>query len=192
MKDWQFYPIAIFVICAMVIFAMTRGQHEVLEQGADFRVEGQSLNTLYAAEGVSFSIAGDAVNPNSYAVLSAHVSRANAPPSAGVFVTLTPAYRQAFAGKELRITIRARKGRATPLDSFDIAYLSEGVAAGSSGWRTFPLSNEFEDISFTYTPKNTDGAPGTDYVGIWPDVEGNGRTMDVKFIKVAVVSSATP
>lgn len=192
MKDWQFYPIAILVICAMVIFAMTRGQYEVLEQGADFRVEGNSLNTLYAAEGVSFSIAGDAVNPNSYAVLSAHVSRANAPPSAGVFVTLTPAFRQAFAGKELRITVRARKGRATPLDSFDVAYLSEGAAAGSSGWRTFPLSNEFEDVSFTYTPKNSNSGSGTDYVGIWPDVAGEGRTMDVKFIEVAIATPATP
>lgn len=186
MKDWLFYPLAVMAIIAMIAFAYTRGRHAAVPTGSTFIVEGQNLNTLYAAQGVSFSIAGDAENPNAYAVLSAHVSRANAPPSAGVFVTLPPAYKEMYAGQALRISITARKGRGSKLESFDVGYLT--TDAGASGWQTFEVTNDFEDFEFAFTPGKPGAPGGSDYVGIWPDVDGESRTLDVKEIRVEPVS----
>lgn len=190
MKDWQFYPLLLIAIVALVAFAYTRGHDDTGLAGPDFIVEGETLNTFYAAQGVSFSIAGDAANPNAYAVLSAHVSRKQAPPSAGVFLTLPRVYKQRYAGKPINVTVTARKGRASKLESFDIAYLS--TDAGSSGWQTFNLSNDFETYSFPFTPRQPSGADGTDFVGIWPDVEGEGQTLDVKRIELAIIESEAP
>lgn len=190
MKDWQFYPLLIAAVVALVAFAYTRGHDDVGLAGPDFVVEGETLNTFYAAQGLSFSIAGDAANPNAYAVLSAHVSRKQAPPSAGVFLTLPRVYKERYAGQPINVMVTARKGRASKLKSFDIAYLS--TDAGSSGWQTFTLTNDFETYSFLFTPGQPSGADGTDFVGIWPDVEGEGQTVDVKRIDVTIVDSSTP
>lgn len=186
MKDWLFYPFAILVIIAITAFAYTRGHHQEVPTGSTFIVEGQNLNTLYAAQGVSFSIAGDTENPNAYAVLSAHVSRSKAPPSAGVFVTLPPAYKEMYAGKALRISIIARKGRGSKLETFDMGYLT--TDAGGSDWQTFAISSDFEDFEFTFTPRQAAVPGGSDYVGVWPDVDGESRTLDVKQIKVELAA----
>ena len=56
-----------------------------------------------------------------------------------------------------------------------------------SGWITYELTNEFQDYSFDFTP-NLPNPEGNQYVGIWPDVKGRGRTMDVKWVKVEIVT----
>lgn len=188
MKDWLFYPLALTVIIAMIAFAFTRGQAAYVSTGSTFVVERQDLNTLYAAEGVSFSIAGDAENPNAYAVLSAHVAKDIAPPSAGVFVTLPPAYKEMYTGKPLRISIVARKGRASKLESFEVGYLS--TDAGATGWLPFEVTSEFQTFDFEFTPRVPQAPGGNDYVGIWPDVDGEGRTLDVQKIQIEVVDDA--
>lgn len=188
MKDWLFYPIVIALVGGMIAYALsfsdTTGTREAVTN--EIVIEGRDLQTLFAAEGTTFSIAGDASNPAAYAVLSAHVSRQNAPPSAGVFITLSPAYETKFAGQDLRITVNARKGRANPLDRFEVAYFT--VGAGDSGWQVFELGNDFRDFSFTFTPGLPNGAASNDFVGIWPDNAGRGRTMDVKSLKVEIVA----
>lgn len=186
MKDWQFYPLIMLFAGAMIAYALSLADYEDIKGENGVVLEGRSLSTLYSSEGVSYSIAGDNVNPHAYAVLSAHVSRANAPPSAGVFLTLAPKDSQAFAGKPLRVTIRARKGRATPLETFDMAYFGQR-GAGQSPWQSFELTRDFKDYSFEFTPKPV-ATQGNDYVGIWPDVQGRGRTLDVKWLKVEVIT----
>lgn len=190
MKDWQFYPVIIAAIIAMVAYALSLAEYTSGPLTGKFVIEGQSLNTLYAAEGVSFSIAGDTNNPNAYAVMSAHVSRANAPRSAGVFATLGPADEKRFAGQDLKVTIRARKGRGAALSSFDMGYFTAG--AGDSGWKTFELTNAFRDFSFTFTPGLPKGDPGNDYFGVWPDVDGQGRTMDVESMTIEIIEPEQP
>lgn len=186
LKDWQFYPIVILLIAGMVTlalsFADTPDPDEVL---AGFVVEGEQLTQLFPASGTTISIAGDAENPSAYAVLSAHIAREQAPPSAGVFATLGPVYEKAFAGQNIRISITARKGQATPVKSFDAGYFTAG--AGDSGWKTFTLSNIFETYSFDFTPGLPQSDPGTDFVGIWPDVPGEQKTVDVKSIRVEII-----
>ena len=182
MKDWLFYPLVLAFVVAMVYYALSLATYEKIDSSKGLVVEGRFLSTLYASPGTSYSIAGDNVNPFAYAVLSAHVSRENAPPSAGVFLTLGAEDKKVFAKQNLRISIRARKGRANPVESFDIQYFAKDV---ESGWRTFELTNEFEDYSFDYRAGNAN-AGENDYLGIWPDVAGEALTMDVKWLKIEV------
>lgn len=183
MKDWLFYPLIIAFAGAMIAYALSLADYEEVDTQQGLVVEGRALSTFYAAQGTSFSIAGDNVNPFAYAVLSAHVARKNAPQSAGVFITLGPADKKVFSGKSIRVTARARQGRADPLSGFDMRYFGKG--AGSK-WRSFDLSGEFENYSFEF--KAGAANPDTnDYVGFWPDVAGQGRTMDVKWLKVEII-----
>lgn len=188
MKDWLFYPLIIAFAGAMIAYALSLAEYENVDLSEGFIVEGRALSTFYASQGTTFSIAGDNVNPFAYAVLSAHVSRKNAPPSAGIFITLGPEDKKIFSDKNLRITVHARKGRANPLDSFDVAYFSQGAG---SGWKSFELSNEFQDYSFVYKTGKADLGKN-DYVGLWPDVAGQGRTMDIKWLKIELANKAAP
>lgn len=192
MKDWLFYPIAMALVAGMIAYAMSFSTVERQDGPLpDFvLIEGRDLQTFFAADGTSYSIAGDVNNPSAYAVLSAHVSRANAPPSAGVFLTLSPAYEKKFAGQNLRVTVHARQGRSNPLDQFEFGYFTAG--AGSSGWLVLELENEFRDISFDYMPGLPNGDPSNDFVGIWPDKEGRNRTMDVKWLKIEILKDEAP
>lgn len=190
MKDWLFYPFAMLIIGGMIAYALSFATPTGADTATEFKLEGETLSTLFPAEGTSFSIAGDANNPNAYAVLSAHIAKELAPPSAGVFATLGPSWEKKFAGQNIRVTIHARKGRANPVDRFQFAYFTDG--AGSSGWQTFDLSSEFQDISFEFTPGLPNGDPSSDYVGIWPDPNGRQRTMDVKWLKVETVEKTVP
>ncbi len=187
MKDWQFYPLIIAFVVAMVAYALSLADYDNAARASGLTLEGESLSGLYAAEGLSYSIASEINNPAAYAVLSAHVSREKAPKSAGIFVTLGPKDEKAFAGQLLRITVTARKGRTAPLERFDAAYFTAG--AGDSAWQTFELSNEFSDYAFEFTPNFPTGDPGNDFVGIWPDVDGEERTMDVKAISIEILPS---
>ena len=112
MKDWQFYPLIMAFVGAMIFYALSLADYQDVDRAGGVAVEGRSLSTLYAAEGVSYSIAGDNVNPHAYAVLSAHISRENAPPSAGVFLTLDEKDSQTFALKPLRVTRAQGPGHA--------------------------------------------------------------------------------
>lgn len=186
LKDWQFYPIAILLIGAAIAYALSFAEHpQNIDYSQGYEISGDSLQTLFASDGTSVSIAGDGSNPSAYAVLSAHVSKEIAPPSAGVFTTLSPEFEKAFAGQTIRVTVTARQGQATPVEEFDIIYVTAG--AGDSPWHTFTPNDEFQTYSFTFEPDLPTGAPGNDYVGIWPDVEGKQRTLDVKSIKIDII-----
>ena len=189
MKDWQFYPLIIAFVVAMVAYALSLANYDDVARTSGLTLQGESLSGLYAAEGLSYSIASEMNNPAAYAVLSAHVSREKAPKSAGIFVTLGPKDEKAFAGQLLRITVTARAGRTAPLDQFEIAYFTAG--AGDSAWQTFVLTDEFADYAFEYTPNFPNGDPGNDYVGIWPDVDGEERTVEVKAISIEILPNAT-
>ena len=183
MKDWLFYPLMIALVAGMIAYALSLAKYEEVDGEAGLVIEGRALSPLYAAPGTSYSMAGDNVNPFAYAVLSAHVSRANAPSSAGVFLTLGPNDKKVFSNKNLRVTINARQGRANPLDSFEFRYFGKGAG---NRWRPFELTREFSEYSFDFKSGNAD-LKVSDYVGIWPDTAGRGRTMDVKWLKVEII-----
>lgn len=188
MKDWFFYPLVTLIVAGMITYALSFGGPVSIDADDGFVIEKDGLTTLTNSPGTNLSIASEADNPNAYAVFAAQTARDLAPPSAGIFATLSPQYEKAFAGQNIRISISARKGRSDPLDEFDIGYFTFG--AGDSGWKTFPLEQDFKTYSFTFKPNLPQGDPASDFVGVWPDVQGRNRTMDVEWIKVEIVKDA--
>lgn len=184
LKNWQFYPLAIALIAGMIYIALSFGERYEVDPSQGYVLDGRGLETLVNSEGTSVDVTGDAVNPFDHAVLSAHLSLEEAPPSAGVFATLANEYKQAFADKTIEITVQARSGKTNPTEDFKIAYF--GMGAKSSGWKDFTATSEFQDFSFTHQTKAASEERTADFLGIWPDETGKKRTLEIKSIRVRI------
>ena len=179
MKDIFFYPLAALVIAAMIAYALSFQVDNTPSNVDLYERQGAALEDFFPSPGTTSVMGGE--GDNIYAVMSAHMSRDIAPPSAGVFGTLNTAFEDNFGGANIRITIRARQGEVTPSTAFELAYFTSEV--GDSDWMPFELSRSFADYSFEFSP-NKPQAKGNDYVGIWPDPSGKGGTIHVQSIKV--------
>jgi len=196
MSDRFFYPFIVLLIGAIVSGALFAGgplkspgktPEQILSAG--LMVEGDDLRRFVNAPGTSVNFALDSAGKAAHAVLSAHLSKAAAPPSAGVFVTLGPDYEAAFGGKTLEVTVRAKAGGDNPSDRFLMQYFTASV--GDSDEKVFPLTGQYQDYTVIFKTNPPRGEPGSDYVGIWPDMDGQKRTMDVQSISVKVSQSST-
>ena len=190
LKDRIFYPIALALIAAMIWFALSRSTVTKLTDACiwqnGFVTQGTDLDNLTASPGTSYSYVGATPTDPAYIVAMSQIARRNAPASAGIFASLSPDHERAFAGQKIRITIRARQGRKAPLETFDMGYFTAG--AGDSGWRGRRLTQDWQDYTLDFSPKPPNGDPDLDYMGIWPGVEGEQKTMDVAFMKIDVLS----
>ncbi|MGB0907537.1 MAG: hypothetical protein ACPGVT_08590 [Maricaulaceae bacterium] len=186
MKDIFFYPLAALIIGGMVYFALSFGADDGPANADLYELSGDSLTALFPSPGTTMQLASDGQNGGSYAVASSHMTRAEAPPSAGVFGTLGPAYEKNFGGQEIRITVRARYGRSNPALKFETAYFSSG--AGDSEWQNYALTEKFADYSFLFTPGKPQGKKGNDYIGIWPDPTGQQGSIDIMSVRVERVA----
>ena len=190
MRDRFFYPLLLVVLTAILGLALIPGvkhteppPEQIVLDG--YTLAGLDLQKLTAAPGTFVRyIDGQSERPL-LAVLSSNVPRKIAVPSPGIFGTLGPNYEEAFGARTLKITIVARAGRENALEEFKVQYFTDGI--GSSGWRNFTLSNDFQDYSFTYKPKPPKGNPGNDFIGIWPGDEGKKETMELESIRIVVV-----
>jgi len=190
LKDRFFYPIALALIAAMIWFALSRAQLEdiiradVCESG--YIMKGEDLVQLVAAPGTNYDYFAAQRDNAAYVTLNSHIARDKAPPSTGVFAPIGYQYAQVFHGKTIRMTIRAKEGRRNPLQSFDAGYFS--LTAGTTNWKTFELTDAFQDFSFDFTPRKADKTEDIDYFGIWPGVEGKQTTMDVESFQIKILS----
>lgn len=189
LKDRYFYPLAIAFIAAIIWYALSKADHDVLTTAGileyGFIVEDEDLITLTASPGTSYKYTGAIASQASYVTVLANIARKDAPASAGVFASLGPEYETAFANQRLMITIRARQGRKKPLTQFDMGYFTADV--GDSGWIRKPLTPDWKNYSFEFSPKTPVNNLDVDYLGIWPGEKGDQETMDIEFMKIDVL-----
>ena len=192
MSDRFFYPFIVLLVSAIIAAALFAGgplkspgktPEQISAEG--FTAAGEDLRRFVNAPGTSVNYAMDSAGKTGHAILSAHLSKAAAPPSAGVFVTLGPDYEAAFGGKTLEVTVRAKAGGDNPSDRFLLQYFTASV--GDSEEQIFALTGQYQDYTITYKTNPPAGEPGSDYVGMWPDIDGQNRTMDVERISVKVI-----
>ena len=193
MPDKFFYPFAMLIIGAMIVAAFMAGgaglavdQPAVNPETDGYTLEGDALRVLVASPGTTVDYAQDQQLTGEYSIAAAHMLRRDAPPSAGVFAELGPIYEAAFATNNLSVTVRARAGKDRPAESFTVHYYS--VGAGDSEAQMFTPTDEFQDYNFTFRPGAQRGDPGTDFIGIWPDVDGKSGTIEIERIRVEIVS----
>ena len=179
MKDRFFYPLAILVVAAIIFYALSFKVDNAPSNADLYERAGADLEELFPSPGTTVVMVGP--EDNRRAVLSAHMSRDVAPQSAGVFGTLGHVYEDNFGGAEIRITVRARRAQQSPSDVMELGYFTSGT--GDSGWQEFILTDAYADYSFEFKP-NAPTEKGNDYIGIWPDLEGKGGTVDVQSVRV--------
>ena len=194
MSDRFFYPFFILLCAAIIVGALFAGgglradAPDIDPISDGFVLEGESLRRLVQPLGATVDFAADSEGNTAYAVLAAHMTREDAPPSAGIFAELSSVYEAAYGGRTITVTVRARQGQDNPSEQFSIAYYTAGV--GSSQPQYYVLTEDFTDYSFTYRPRPPSGEPGSDYVGIWPDLTGLSKTMDVEKVSVFVLEES--
>ncbi len=183
MKDWLFYPLAALIIGGMIYYALSFKVDNAPKNADIYERSGGALADLFPSPGTTIKMPDNAAIDN-FATLAAHMTREIAPPSAGVFATLGPAYEANFGGAVVRVSVRARSGRVNPSPVMELGYFTDG--AGDSGWQSFTLSPKFADYGFDFSP-NLAADKGNDYIGIWPDPLGQGGTIEVQSVRVARV-----
>ncbi len=190
MNDRMFFGVSLAVAAGIVAIALSFGEspklviQEICENG--YELKGDDLNRLVQVDGTNLGFVQATANDPAHMVMDAPISRDLATPSAGVFMPITEAYGEIFKGKKIKLTVRSREHLTVPLDQFDVGFFS--FELGTSGWKTFTLSDDFEDHSFDMNLKNHDGELDLSYFGIWPGVKGEGLKMDVSSMRVDIVS----
>ncbi|PHR91581.1 MAG: hypothetical protein COA69_10310 [Robiginitomaculum sp.] len=189
MRDLIFYPVFILVVLGAIGLAMLPGERSHRPTSQNITLEGyvlagEDMQRLTQAPGTLMTFETDSKGKVLYAVMSANLPKKLAPPSAGVFDVLNPPYEQAFAGRDLKITITARAGQQNPLEKFQTAYFSSDT---TSGWQVFTLTPDFEDYVFTFTPPAKTGVLGAEYIGIWPGIEGRMKTVEIQNMKIEII-----
>lgn len=191
LKDRFFYPIAVVVIAAMIWFALSRAKPSHLQTidicTSGYELKGEDLIQLVASPGTNYDFFAPQNTEAAYVKLYSHVPRDKADASAGVFAPIPSQYTQLFQEKTIRLTVKARAGRTDPLKTFDAGYFS--LTAGSTNWKTFDLTDEFQKYSFEFMPLKAAPSGEVDYFGIWPGVEGKQKTMDVETMHIQIISA---
>ncbi len=193
MRDLYFYPLALILVGAILAVAILPGRGQTGLSAAQIRQDGYTLSgdhlrKLTQAPGTVATFSQNQPGAFTFAVLSTNLPRGIVEPSAGVFATLGTHYADVFTGEQIKVTVRARRGRTHPLQTLQFAYFT--VVAGNSGWRDFELSDTFADYSFIYSPAPHDGPNPVHYVGIWPGDGGKNETVEIQNIRVEILADA--
>jgi len=188
MKDIFFYPLCALIVAGVIAYALSFSEEAApidITQG--FEVSGEQLQYLQVPERLESSLVTDEQTDNLAAILTSNVNKKSAPPSAGISVRLGPEFEKAFEGKTLEMTVRARANSSATRQAFQIGYFS--IGSNSSGWKEFTPSENYDDYTVRFTKKAPTGEAAGDYAGIWPDMEGLGRKLNVASITVKAVEN---
>src|SRR5581483_5743696 len=104
---------------------------------------------------------------------------------AGVRVLIGPGLAGRLAGRNVRLTITARSASENGALGMRFAYQS-GVAL--SPWQSSNLSPDFAAINLTWRVPTQRTDPNGDYILIEPGIPGDGTGVDVKSIRIDVLS----
>lgn len=96
----------------------------------------------------------------------------------------------AFAQKNLKVTVTARSAPENGSPAMRLQF-SAG-SEGSSEWKSFLLTPEWQDYVFYYKPPAASGDLGLDYLAVWADPDGLGRGVEVKQIGFDTREAAPP
>ena len=102
----------------------------------------------------------------------------------GAYFALDPAASQALSGHTVAIRITARAAAANPTSRFALAFSGNGL--GDSGWITFVPTADFETYALRVALPAAVGP--SDYVGVWADVFGLGKALEVSKVEIVPLS----
>jgi len=184
MPDRVFYPFILLIAAALAIAALVGGPDRIVGftgeplLGQDSLVaRGPDLAAMRAADGLTVEFLPSAEDLN-HARLRAFRRPEDGAASAGVFLTISPRQESALSGRTVRVSILARARGAEATERF-LAQYATSDSPGDSGWIAFEPDAVFRTYSFTHAIPEKNGPPGLDFIGVWPDPDGEGRALDI-------------
>jgi hypothetical protein len=169
------------VIAGIILFALGLGgprERLTVERvrAAGYGLSGDELIQLTASPGTELMVGGGTAK-------ALHVqSQAEAPPSAGLFLTLPPVAETAFGGQDITVTWRLR--REAGVGEVRLGYFT--IEDGASGWKNVTVGPDWRDVTLDYTPAMP-SAEGFDYAGIWPGTDApDGMPIEIESVRVRI------
>lgn len=107
-----------------------------------------------------------------------------------LIVTIPAAFRETYAGQEIRVAVLARKSSPSGIDGFQWGYSTND--AGDSGIQTETLTDQWQWFTFLYTvPAGV--LANDDHIGIWAgSASGTGDNFLVAMVAVEETSNNKP
>ena len=187
MRDLFFYPICGLFVGAVIWYALSFApEREPIDMSKGFEVSGEDLQYFLVPDQLEFSLTTDSQTDETVAVLTSNVNKKTAPPSAGLCLRLGFELETAFAERELEMIVRARAGDSAPTAKFQMGYFV--VGQGGSGWKEFTPGPRYKDYKVKLKKGALKGETRGDFAGIWPDLDGKGRTLNVASVTVRPIN----
>ena len=189
LKDIIFYPLILCISAAMIFGALSLGgdnqlnPEDIIRDG--YQLAGDDLKYFTAGPGLDYQFFPQSDFDPAFIRMKSNIARALAPPSQGVFTTLSETYIPIFSGQTLRLRITARATADNALDEFDMTYFSKSL--GYSGWSRKKLTQEWSDYSVEFKAKSSKGDADVSYFAIWPGDTAEPFSMDVSHMRIQVL-----
>ncbi|MGB3624512.1 MAG: hypothetical protein WA989_01705 [Henriciella sp.] len=188
MSDRIFFIVAVLVGAVMVALALLPGMNAlpagpVSGGNTDYKrieISGNQLNRMVA--GGESEIELRQVGGETVLYIETDAETLSAEAQRSPHFVLATDLETIFAGRTLRVTVNARAADRYGSQAIELNYALGNAEA--SGWQTFLITKEFQDVSFEYDlpPKNVGAEPGYDYFAIRPVVPEKQRALLVRSV----------
>ena len=190
MRDRFFYPLALLIIAAIVALAVLPGvkraglnNEQILREG--YVLTGENLSKLTSASTIFVDYVRDQDGVIDLARAYGNMSRDMAPPSVGVFGTMSASYNKIFAGHSLEVKVRVRRSPGSTIEQFDLGFFTLGK--WSSRWHKFTPTDSYQDFSFIYEAPPELADQPVSRIGVWPGDKGDSQPLDIQSMTVKIV-----
>ena len=192
MPDTLFFPLAALLAAALVYLAIDptadrppRGPVSAGGRNAeDVTIKGRELNRFVPGDFGDLAIlAAGPKGRDSTMRLDRLAEQNYQDPRLGPHIVLAEDLEQALGSHPIEVTIEARTVGDFGASSFEADYFAK--AGAESGWKSFPLTKDFQPYTFSWFPPKPDNL-GYDYIGIRPVVPDKHRLMEVRSVRVRV------
>jgi len=187
LSDRYFYPLALLAAGGIIWLGMQirpAGEAPVITEDR-YVMEGPALAQLIPGPGTA-SVFDPTAPGGPAARVTANASlEAAGRLSAGVGALVPEAFEAAVLGREIEVRIDLQPVDPEH-DHVHIGYFV--VGRGDSGWRQQPLSGtQLQTVTMRHRIPLEAPVGNNDWVGLWPDSAGTGRTVIVRRIEVRIL-----
>ena len=193
MRSSLFYLAALITVVVMVAIALSPGlaaqralneQLDVVE-ARGYVVSDEDLSRFTDIAGVSHVI----ISTGALIRARINATRIQTPgqlSGAGSFVSIPPPIANLFAGREVRVSVTAKRASVDPSNEFSVGYI---IPHGpQSPWEAFKPLEKMTEHSFIYTPPDMKSDRGS-LIAIWPDSAGGLGAIEVLNIRIELTET---
>ena len=194
LSDRFFIPLVVLAAAGLIWLAMQYrpiGQDAVVTADR-FLMEGAALAQLIPGPGTE--VIFDPAAPGGPLARATATSSLEAAGnlSAGVGAVAPPEFEAAVVGRTIEVAVTIT-GADVELTEVAIGYFT--VGEGDTGWRRMALDSGDQVLLLRHAVPATAPLGNNDWIGVWPDPDGAGRSISIRRIEVTILpldGSAAP